>query len=81
MFAAQLGRHHALDAADRQPQELEEHAHPFGVAARQVVVHRYHVYPHAGEGVEIDGKGGDEGFAFARGHFRDVAAVQGDAAE
>jgi hypothetical protein len=35
----------------------------------------------AGEGVEVDGQGGDEGFAFTGLHFRDHAAVQGDAAD
>ena len=81
LLPAKLGGHHALDAADRQPQELEEHAHPFGVAARQVVVHGHHVHAHAGQRVQVYGKGGDKRFAFPRGHFRNVAAVQGDAAQ
>ena len=35
----------------------------------------------AGERVEIDRQGGDERFAFAGGHFRDLAVVQADAAD
>ena len=30
----------------------------------------------AGQGVEIDGKGGDQGFTFAGTHFGDFAVVQ-----
>src|SRR2546427_8503975 len=30
----------------------------------------------AGESVEIDGQGGDEGFAFAGGHYRDASRME-----
>ena len=35
---------HRLHQADLQPQELVHLAHPLGVAAGQVVVHRHHVH-------------------------------------
>ena len=81
LLPAELGGHHALDAADSQPQELEEHAHPFRVAARQIIVHGHHMHTHAGQGIQVNGEGGDKRFPFPRGHFRNVAAVQGNAAQ
>ena len=51
-------------------------AHPAGVAARQIVVDGDDVDGAAGEGVEIGGEGGHEGFAFARSHLGDAAFVQ-----
>ena len=35
----------------------------------------------AGEGVEIDGEGGDEGFTFTGGHFGDFAAMEDNTAD
>ncbi len=69
------------DDADGEPEELVDLAHPFGVALGQVVVDRDDVDAVAGERVEIAGKGGDEGFAFAGFHFRDLALVQNHAAD
>ena len=77
-----LGRVHvALDRADRQAQPHVERAHPFHVAAGQVVVHRDDVDALAFQGVEISRQRGDERFAFAGDHFGDVAAVQDHAAD
>lgn len=81
LLAAQLAGHHALDAAHGEPQVGEERAHPHGVALGQVVVHRHHVHAEPGEGVQVHRQGGDKGLAFTRGHFRDEAAVQRNAAE
>ena len=54
-----------LDAADRQPQQLVDRRHPFGVAAGQVVVDRDDVHALARQGIEERGQGGDQGLAFA----------------
>ena len=56
-------------------------AHPLGVAAGQVVVHGHHVHATAGEGVEVGGQGGHEGFAFAGLHLSDLALMQHHAAD
>ncbi|MNR30898.1 hypothetical protein D3C85_1483760 [compost metagenome] len=55
--------------------------HPFRVAAGQVVVHGHHVNALAGDGIQVDGQRRHERLAFARTHFRDLPAVQGDAAQ
>ena len=55
-------------------------AHPLGVAAGEVVVHRHDVDALAFEGVEIDRQRGDQRLAFAGLHLGDLAAVQDHAA-
>ena len=55
-------------------------AHPFHVAAGEVVVHRDHVNALAFQRVQIGGQGGHQRFSFAGDHFGDAAAVQHDAA-
>jgi hypothetical protein len=69
------------DAADREPEEAVDLAHPGGVALGQVIVDRDHMHALAGQRVEVDRQGGDQGFAFAGFHLRDHAAVQHDAAD
>ena len=68
------------DAADRQAEKLVDLAHPFGVAAGQVIVDRDDVHALAGQRVEIDRQGRDQGLAFAGLHLGDHAAMQHDAA-
>ena len=75
-----VGVHVALDRADRQAQGKIQRAHPFHVAAGQVVVDRDHVHALALQGVEVGRQRGHEGLAFAGDHFGDVAAVQDHAA-
>ena len=70
-----------MNGADREAQARVERAHPFHVAAGQVVVHRDDVNALAFERVEIRGQRGDERLAFAGDHFGDVAFVQDHAAE
>ena len=70
-----------VDAVHAEAVEHVEGSHPFGVALGEVVVHRDHVHAPAGQGVEEYGEGGDEGLAFAGGHFGYLALVQDDAAE
>ena len=69
------------DAADGQAQEAIDLAHPFAVALGQIVVDRHHMHAFAGQRIEIDGQGGDQGLAFAGLHFGDVAVVQHHAAD
>src|SRR5208337_4122332 len=69
------------DGVHLQAQEAVNLAHPPGVTFGQVVVHRDDVNPFAGEGVEVGGHGGRQGFAFTGLHFGDLALVQDDAAD
>ena len=68
------------DPAHGQSQPAVEPAHPLGVAGGQVVVDRDHVDALAGEGVEVDGQGRDEGLALAGLHLGDPPEVQRHAA-
>ena len=78
--AALRGVHRVLDAAHGEAEVLVEVAHPCGVAAREVVVHRHELHVLAGERVEVEREGGDERLAFARLHLGDLALVEHDAA-
>ena len=78
---ALIAAHLVLDAADRQPEPFEQVPHPLGVAAGEVVVDRDELAVAAREGVQVQGQGGDEGLALARGHLGDLALVEGDAAD
>ena len=69
------------DDADRQAEEAVDLAHPLGVAAGEVVVHRDHVDALAGERVEIDRQGRHQGLALAGAHLGDGALVQHHAAD
>ena len=64
----------------REAEEAVDLPHPIGVAAGEVVVDRDDVHALAGERVEIDREGRDQGLAFAGLHLGDHAAVQYDAA-
>ncbi len=55
-------------------------AHPVGVTGGQVVVHRHDVHALAGQRVQVDGQGGDEGLSFTGLHFGDPPEVQRHAA-
>ena len=63
------------------PRKLVDLAHPVGVAAGEVVVHRDDVHALAGERVEIDRQRRDERLAFAGLHLGDAALVQHHAAD
>ena len=69
------------DAADGEPEELVDVAHPLGVAGGQVVVDGDHVHAAPGQGVEVHGQGADQGLALAGGHLGDAAEVQAHAAD
>src|ERR1019366_624491 len=68
------------DDTDLEAEKLVEAAHPFGVAAGEVVVDGDDVNALASEGVEVARQGGDEGFAFTGFHFGDFALVEDHAA-
>ena len=68
------------DHAHGQPEELVNLAHPFGIAFGEVVVDGDHMHAAAGERIEIDRQRGDQSFAFAGFHLRDLAVVQHHAA-
>ena len=55
-------------------------AHPFRIAAGEVVVDGDDMHALAGQRVQIGREGRDQGLALARLHFGDVALVQEDAA-
>ena len=79
--AALLVRKPRHDAADGKPQEAVDLAHPGGVAARQVIVHRDHMNAQTAECVQVDRKGCDQGFTLTGFHLRDHALVEDDAAQ
>ena len=81
LLAANIRRLIVLNAADGQPEKTVKLAHPFGVAAGEVIVHRHEMRAAAGERVQIKRQRRDERLAFAGRHFRDPAAVQNDAAD
>ena len=64
------------DDADSEPQEFVDLAHPFAVAAGEVIVDGDDVDAFASERVQINGGGRDQGFAFAGLHFGNVAFVE-----
>src|SRR5437879_11583394 len=50
-----------LDAADRQPQEIVERTHPFGVAAGEVIIHRYEMRAASSESIQVQRQSRDQG--------------------
>ncbi len=73
---ALIGGHLRHDDADVEAEKAVHPAHPLGVAAGQVIVHRDDVHALAREGVEIDRKRRDQRLSFTGLHFGDVAQVQ-----
>ncbi len=69
------------DHADGEAEAAIERAHPFGVAASQVIVDGDEVDAAAREGVQRRGQSGDESLALAGFHFRDFAFVKDDPAD
>ena len=64
------------DAPDRETEKAVDLAHPIGVAAGQIVVDGDDMHPVAGQRVEIDRQGRNQGFALAGLHLGDHAAMQ-----
>jgi hypothetical protein len=65
-----------LDDADRQSQQPIDRPHPFGVAARQVVVERQHVRATPLDRLQRDGHRGRQRLSLAGLHFDDGASVE-----
>ena len=60
-------------------EETVKLAHPLGITAGQVIVHRHHVHAFAGKRIQVDRGGCHQGFTFTGLHFGDSALVQGHA--
>jgi hypothetical protein len=69
------GLHVLLDAAHGEPEELVDLAHPLAVAPGEVVVDRDQVSALAGQRIQVERQGGDQGLALAGGHLGDLALV------
>ena len=69
------------DGAHPHAQGIEDIPHPVGIPAGQVVVHRDDVDPFPGEGIEIGGEHGHQGFTFTSFHFRNLALMEDNAAD
>ena len=76
---ALLVGHAVDDQAHRQAQKAVDLAHPLAVALGQVVVDGDDVHALAGQGVEVGGQGGHQGFAFTGLHFGDAPLMEHDA--
>ena len=79
-FAALFVIEAVHDAANAHAQEAIDLCHPFAVALGQIVVDCHDMHAVAGQGIEIDGQGGDQGLAFAGAHFGNMALMQHHAA-
>ena len=75
-----LGGHLREHHADAEAEEVVDPAHPLGVILREVVVDGDDVDALAGESVEVDRQGRDEGLALTGLHLGDVAEVERSAA-
>ena len=74
---AALGAVQIVDnQADAQPHEAVDFAHPFAVAARQIVVDGHDVHALAGQRVQVRGQGGHQRFALAGLHLGDAPLMQ-----
>ena len=72
---------HVLNDADGKPQKVEKRSHPHAVATGQILVVGDQVHAAGGQGVEVNGHRGDEGFAFTGRHFGNLALMQHGAAK
>ena len=80
LLAPNVGRLLILQTADRDPEIAENRPHPAGVAQCKVVVDRDQLAVPAGQRVQVQRQRRHQGFAFAGGHLRDVAAMKRDSA-
>ena len=72
--------HTVDDQTHAQAQETVDLAHPLAVSLGQVVVDGDHVDTLTGQGVQVGGQSGDQGFAFAGAHLGNAALVQDNTA-
>ncbi len=73
---ARLRRHRRQDHVGLQAEESVHATHPLRVALGEVVVHRHHVHPLAGERVQVGRQYTGQGFALTGLHLGDIAEVQ-----
>ena len=64
-----------------KPEEAVDVAHPSGVAAGEIVVHRHDVHARAGQRVQVGRQRGHQRLTFAGAHFGNLAVVQHHAAD
>ena len=76
-----LGRRLLADAADRDAEQVVDRAHPVGVPAGQVVVHRRHLHRPAGQRVPGRGQRAGQRLALAGGHLGHVPVEHDQRAE
>ena len=69
------------DNADRESKEAVKLTHPLGVTFCQVIVDGHNVHATPAEGVQVNWEGRNQGLAFTRLHFSDLALVQHHAAD
>ncbi len=79
--AADIRRQVVDDAADFEAEEPVDLPHPLAVALGEIVVDGDDVDTATGERIEVDWQRRDQGLAFTRLHFRDLAVVQHHAAD
>ena len=79
--AALVARLVVGDQADGQPQIAIHLAHPFAVAAGQIVVDGNDMYTLAAQRVQIRRQSGDQRFTFTGFHLGDAPLVQNDTAD
>ncbi len=70
-----------LDDADRDAELMIDRPHPLNAVLGKVVVGGDEVRAAAGERIQVEGQGGDEGLAFAGLHFGDLALMEHHAAD
>ncbi len=75
-FAPLFGRHALLDVAHREPEKIVNGAHPFGVAAGQVIIDGHDVNALPGLRVPDDGGNGGQRLTLASLHLGDLARCQ-----
>ena len=69
-----------LNDTDRKTERMVNLPHPHGVAAGQIIVHRHEMRARSRERVEIERERCGERFSFTRAHFRNLSAMERDAA-
>ena len=74
------GSHAGNHQANGQTQIAVDLTHPLGLIFGQVVVDSDHMDPFPGQGIQIAGQNGHQGFAFTGLHFSDPTLMQNDAA-
>ena len=78
---ALLRAHRVLNATHSKAKKLIEMAHPCGVAAGKIIVHRDELDVLASKCIQVQRKRGYESFALARLHLGDCAAMKNDSSD